>query len=78
MQIRERTCASRAFSREAPGFFIDFLTDPGDLVLDFFAGANTIGAAAEKAARRWIAFEQHLSYLAASAFRFVPPHLQRT
>jgi len=59
------------FPEKLPAFFINFLTDHGDLVLDFFAGSNTTGAAAEKAGRRWIAFESNCDYLAASAFRFV-------
>jgi site-specific DNA-methyltransferase (cytosine-N4-specific) len=59
------------FPEKLPAFFINFLTDPGDLVLDFFAGSNTTGAAAEKARRRWIAFESNSDYLAASVFRFV-------
>jgi len=59
------------FPKELPNFFIQFLTDPDDLILDIFAGSNTTGAVAEAAQRRWIAFEQNLSYLAASAFRFL-------
>jgi site-specific DNA-methyltransferase (cytosine-N4-specific) len=59
------------FPEKLPAFFINFLTDIGDLVLDFFAGSNTTGAAAEKAGRRWIAFESNSDYLAASLFRFV-------
>jgi site-specific DNA-methyltransferase (cytosine-N4-specific) len=54
-----------------PEFFIEFLTDPGDIVLDIFAGSNTTGAAAERLGRRWIAFELEQKYLAASAFRFL-------
>ena len=46
------------------------LTDRGDTVLDFFAGSNTTGAAAEMLGRKWTAFENNLGYLAASAFRF--------
>jgi len=59
------------FPQKLPEFFIKFLTDPGDIVLDIFAGSNTTGAAAEKLNRRWIAFEINRSYLAASAFRFL-------
>lgn len=59
------------FPEKLPSFFIEFLTDPGDTVLDIFAGSNTTGNAAEKLGRRWIAFEKSLEYLAASAFRFV-------
>ncbi len=59
------------FPQKLPMFFIEFLTDSGDTVLDIFAGSNTTGAAAESLQRHWIAFEQNLSYLSASAFRFV-------
>ena len=54
-----------------PEFFIRFLTDPGDLVVDFFAGSNTTGAVAERLARRWASSELSLDYVAASAFRFL-------
>ncbi|MBE3560781.1 MAG: site-specific DNA-methyltransferase [Ktedonobacteraceae bacterium] len=60
------------FPTKLPLFFIEFLTEPGDLVLDIFAGSNTTGLAAETAQRRWIAFEKEPQYLAASAFRFLP------
>ena len=58
------------FPQRLPAFFIDFLTEPGDLVVDIFAGSNTTGAAAEEAARRWLAFELDQDYLSASLFRF--------
>ena len=35
------------FPEKLPTFFIEFLTDPGDTVLDIFAGSNTTGSAAE-------------------------------
>jgi DNA modification methylase len=60
------------FPQKLPEFFIEFLTDVGDTVLDIFAGSNTTGAAAESLGRRWIAFELEQSYLATSAFRFLP------
>ena len=59
------------FPQKLPLFFINFLTEPGDIVLDIFAGSNTTGTAAESVNRRWIAFEQNLSYLSASVFRFI-------
>lgn len=61
------------FPQKLPEFFIRFLTETGDVVLDIFAGSNTTGAAAESLERRWIAFEIERKYLAASAFRFVSP-----
>jgi site-specific DNA-methyltransferase (cytosine-N4-specific) len=60
------------FPARLPEFFIRLLTDPEDVVMDIFAGSNTTGFVAETEGRRWIAFEQELEYLAASAFRFAP------
>jgi DNA modification methylase len=59
------------FPSKLPEFFIRFLTGPGDIVLDIFAGSNATGEAAEKQQRRWIAFENERRYLAESAFRFI-------
>lgn len=59
------------FPQKLPEFFIEFLTDVGDTVLDIFAGSNTTGAAAESLGRKWIAFELKQRYLATSAFRFL-------
>lgn len=59
------------FPAKLPEFFIRFLTDPGDTVLDIFAGSNTTGQVAEAEGRRWLAFEERVDYVAASAFRFV-------
>jgi site-specific DNA-methyltransferase (cytosine-N4-specific) len=60
------------FPAKLPEFFIRFLTDPGDTVLDIFAGSNTTGSVAESEGRHWLAFEERLDYLAASVFRFLP------
>jgi len=58
------------FPAKLPEFFIRFLTAPGDLVLDIFAGSNTTGYVAECEGRKWLAFDDRLDYLAASSFRF--------
>ncbi|HEY8227616.1 MAG TPA: site-specific DNA-methyltransferase, partial [Pyrinomonadaceae bacterium] len=58
------------FPAALPDFFMRFLTDEGDIVLDPFAGSNTTGAIAERLNRRWIAAETVEEYLAASKFRF--------
>lgn len=58
------------FPARLPEFFIKFLTDPGDLVLDIFAGSNTTGETAERLGRRWLAFELNLEYVANSVLRF--------
>jgi site-specific DNA-methyltransferase (cytosine-N4-specific) len=56
-----------------PRFFVKMLTDPGDLVLDPFAGSNTTGAVCEGLDRRWIASEAVEEYLKASELRFGAP-----
>ena len=58
------------FPAALPDFFIKLLTDNGDIVLDPFAGSNTLGMVAEKLGRRWIAVEMEEEYLRASKFRF--------
>lgn len=58
------------FPAALPDFFIRFLTDPDDLVVDPFAGSNTTGAVAERLERRWVAIERNKEYLEASKFRF--------
>jgi DNA modification methylase len=56
-----------------PDFFIKFLTDLGDVVLDPFCGSNVTGEAAARLGRRWIGFEVSEAYLKASRFRFDRP-----
>ena len=51
-------------------FFIEFLTEPGDLVIDPFGGSNVTGAAAESLGRRWLAIEPVEIYAKASVSRF--------
>ncbi len=58
------------FPLDFPKFFMDFLTDEGDIVLDPFAGSNTTGQAAELLKRKWLAFEIDKSYLDGSIYRF--------
>lgn len=58
------------FPMALPEFYINFLTDEGDVVIDPFAGSNTTGCVAEKLARRWLSFELEREYVIASAVRF--------
>jgi site-specific DNA-methyltransferase (cytosine-N4-specific) len=51
-------------------FFIKFLTDEGDIVLDPFAGSNTTGFVAETLQRQWISFEINEDYVVGSRYRF--------
>lgn len=59
------------FPAKLPEFFIRMLTDPGDLVVDIFAGSNTTGQVAEVEGRRWKSFEALPDYVGASSFRFL-------
>jgi site-specific DNA-methyltransferase (cytosine-N4-specific) len=58
------------FPTEFATFFIKFLTDEGDIVLDPFAGSNATGEAAEKLGRRWMAVEINEEYVRGSRLRF--------
>lgn len=66
------------FPVKLPEFFINFLTKEGDIVLDIFAGSNTTGEASENLGRRWLAFENDISYLSASIFRFLPKTINKS
>jgi DNA modification methylase len=59
------------FPAKLPEFFIKLITEPGDIVVDIFAGSNTTGQVAEMHKRHWLAFELELEYLATSALRFM-------
>lgn len=54
-----------------PKFFIDFLTEPGDMVLDIFGGSGTTGEAADLAERKWTTIDIVREYVDSSLFRFV-------
>ena len=58
------------FPQALPEFVIGLCTEPGDLVLDPFAGSNTTGRVAETLDRRWLAFELDENYIQTSQFRF--------
>ena len=59
-------------------FFVKFLTDDGDTVLDPFAGSNTTGAVAESLGRRWLSVEADWTYAAHSIGRFDPDRITAT
>lgn len=61
------------FPAALPEFFIKLATEPGDLVVDIFAGSNTTGAVCEKLGRRWLAFEVNEEYVRGGRFRFAEP-----
>lgn len=59
------------FPRALPDFFIKFLTNPGDAVIDIFGGSGTTGEVCEQLARRWTTIDIEPNYVKASSFRFV-------
>lgn len=50
-------------------FFIRFLTDERDFVLDPFAGSNTTGSVAQRLKRKWLSIELDAGYVASSEVR---------
>lgn len=56
---------------EVPRFFINLLTDEGDIVVDCFAGSNTTGYCAEESNRRWVSIEVDKDYYIGSKYRFM-------
>jgi DNA modification methylase len=60
------------FPHGVPDFFIRFLTEPGQLVLDPFAGSNVTGFVAEGLGRHWLAVEVRGDYVEGSRLRFAP------
>lgn len=51
-------------------FWVKFLTDEGDLVVDIFGGSNTTGKVAEDLGRHWTSIDICQEYAASSIFRF--------
>lgn len=78
-----RTCRERGIvphpARMQPGlvsFFVEFLTEPGDIILDPFAGSNTTGYVAEKLGRKWVGIEIDKAYGEQSKIRFEDPDIK--
>lgn len=57
-------------------FFVQYLTDPGDLILDPFAGSNTTGYVAAFLKRKWLAVDAEEKYVEQSKIRFEDPDLK--
>ena len=57
-------------------FFIEFLTNEDDLILDPFSGSNTTGYCAEKLNRKWVSFEVKEDYINQAIIRFSNPNLK--
>ncbi len=58
------------FPAELPEYFIRMLTDPGDLVVDPFAGSCVTGEVAERLRRRWLCVDLVEDYLKGGLARF--------
>ncbi len=56
-----------------PEFFIRMLTDPGDVVVDPFAGSCVTGEVCERTGRKWICIETDEQYLRGALGRFKQP-----
>jgi len=67
----ERKSHPARFPEQLPTFFIKYLSDPGDLVVDIFSGSNTTGIACEKLGRNWLSIDSKLDYASLSAVRFM-------
>ena len=78
-----RGCKEKGINKPHPArmhmglaaFFIQYLTDCGDWVLDPFAGSNTTGYAAASLGRKWLAIEAREEYIEQSRIRFQDPAL---
>lgn len=64
------------FPSDLPRFFIEMLTDPGDLVVDPFAGSNVTGQVAETLGRRWMSIDSDRDYVLGSMARFADLQLE--
>jgi len=60
------------FPTQLPEYFIRFLTDPGDLVVDPFAGSCVTGVVSENLERKWVCCELSEEYLLGAKARFAP------
>ncbi|PEB95361.1 MULTISPECIES: site-specific DNA-methyltransferase [Bacillus] len=58
------------FPKELPSFFVNFLTDEGDVIYDPFGGSCVTGEVAENSKRNWITSEILSEYVETSRYRF--------
>lgn len=61
------------YPAEIPEYFIRMLTDPGDFVVDPFAGSCITGEVCERLDRRWVCIDEVEDYLKGSLGRFARP-----
>ncbi|MGA2092182.1 MAG: site-specific DNA-methyltransferase [Sedimentisphaerales bacterium] len=58
------------FPSEIPEYFIRMLTDPGDLIIDPFAGSCVTGEVSERLNRKWVCVDNVEEYLKGAIGRF--------
>ena len=58
------------YPAELPEYFIRMLSDPGDLVIDPFAGSCVTGEVCERLSRKWVCIELVRNYCEAALGRF--------
>ncbi len=66
------------YPADLPEYFIRMLTEPGDLVIDPFAGSCVTGEVCERTERRWICIELVRDYCEAALGRFARKPRQGT
>jgi len=65
------------FPSDLPEYFIRMLTDPGDMVLDPFAGSCVTGEVSERLKRKWVCIEKIEDYLEGALGRFLPSSVSK-
>jgi DNA modification methylase len=65
------------FPSALPEYFVKFLTDPGDLVIDPFGGSCVTGEVCESLKRKWVCCELQAGYLEGARARFGDGHVRR-
>lgn len=58
------------FPTSIPDFFIELLTEPGELVVDIFSGSGKTGLSAQRLGRRWMLCECVLEFIRVSSELF--------
>jgi site-specific DNA-methyltransferase (cytosine-N4-specific) len=61
------------FPTSIPEYFVRMLTDPGELVVDPFAGSCVTGEVCERLERKWVCIELIEDYLKGALGRFKKP-----
>jgi len=58
------------YPSDLPEFFVRMLTDPGDMVIDPFAGSCVTGEVCERIGRKWVCIDTEEEYLRGAVGRF--------